>query len=228
MPADPAAPDWRGLLAIGLDRLRDVRTYAWFFGFSVVLSLVGDLTRREGAVGMGISFVASMFRVYAAIVLARQLMIGQLAFWPQDFHNLMRIIVVWFAASIALGLPLIAVLLLFDAAGLFTTWLLTLVLAVPAFLYFMSRSALFLPALAIDDPVRFWQSFEQGKPYWGRLAVVIVLLFLPTILFTWGLGKLGLPWPIRSALEALIGAAAALMAEAAACYLYWRDVRGNV
>jgi hypothetical protein len=70
----PADPTWRDLLAIGFDRLREFRTYAWFFAASVALSIIGGAAERAGGLGSVLSLAASLGFMYGTLVLARQLM----------------------------------------------------------------------------------------------------------------------------------------------------------
>jgi hypothetical protein len=93
MPANHATserlspPDWLGLLAIGVERLRDLRAYWWFFALTITLSTVTELLRHGGVVSGLASLGLGLVSLYAWFVLARQLMTGTLAPARFDVSN---------------------------------------------------------------------------------------------------------------------------------------------
>ncbi len=69
-------PRWHELLAIGFDRLLDVRRYLWYLAASVALTVaLGLLRDRPGGLLLGVMLVT--LNSLASVVLSRQLMTGR-------------------------------------------------------------------------------------------------------------------------------------------------------
>ena len=124
MTSDPEivrepAPDWRTLLVIGLDRLRDARTYGWFFASSIALSLAGSLAPEQG-VGEGLALIVTLVATtYTYILLSRHLMTGVLRAMPYDGIGLVRLIGAWFILVFIVAIPgLTRIIVLLSLPGL--------------------------------------------------------------------------------------------------------------
>jgi hypothetical protein len=225
----PADPDWRDLLAIGFDRLREFRTYAWFFGASVALSLASGAAERAHGLGSVISFGASLGFMYATLVLARQLMTGVLERQPHDVGSVLRLIGLGFAIALALVIPVAfaaVVGLAFSRAAAIAA---VLLVSFPITLYLAARTAFYLPALALNRPVTIRQSYGETQPYWPRLIAVFVIVGAAAAALgaalSWLPGVRELPWFVLRVVDGLASGAGVLIAESAACYLYWTRIR---
>jgi hypothetical protein len=222
--SDLPAPDWRGLLAIGVDRLRHPGLYAWYFGASVGLAVLAAAGARSGALGMAFTAATSLLNIYVGLLLARQLMLGRLETLPGDAGRVLRVLGV---GLLVVPLAIVAVLPVFLLAPSSAGPLIVVAVAVVALacLGYAARIALYLPALALGDAMTLRRSFAQGRPYWGRLSIVFVILAAPTAAASWVIENAGLPWFISAAIEGAFGAVVGMVGLAAPCYLYWTRVR---
>ena len=224
----PADPDWRDLLAIGFDRLRDFRRYAWFFAASVALSVVSGAAERRGGVGSMLSFIASLGFMYTTLVLARQLMTGALERNPQDLRSVFRLIGVGLVLALILVIPLVFAVVLTITVSVSVAVAVLLAIALPVGLYFAARTAFYLPALALNRPVTLRQSYAQTRRYWGRLLAVFVAVSAVGaavgVAILWLPGAHAIPWFALRVIDGLVSGAGVLIAESAACYLYWTRV----
>jgi hypothetical protein len=225
----PADPTWRNLLAIGFDRLREFRTYAWFFAASVALSLIGGAAEHAGGLGSVLSLAASLGFMYGTLVLARQLMTGELKRQPEDMQSMLRLIGLGFAIALVLAIPVAIAVVLGLAFSRTAAVGAVLMVALPTTLYLAARTSFYLPALALNRPVTLRQSYAQTRPYWGRLlavfaAVSVAAAALGTAIF-WLPAARELPWLLLRGIDGLVSGAGVLIAESAACYLYWTRIR---
>jgi hypothetical protein len=229
MPSDPIvpprhpAPNWIGLLAIGLDRLRDVRTYGWYFAATAVLQLLAELAPNDGAVSIGIALAGAGLSVYVSLLLARQLMTGRLTTAPYDPTNLLRLLGLLIAATSALVIVLVIAAVFFGGLPPLP-FLIGLVLA--AF-YLAARLAFYFPALALNDPISVRLALVLGRPFWARLLAVFITTGIAVSALSFAQPVL-IPAPVRRLLSTVFGAAAALINTSAICYLYWKHARSDL
>jgi hypothetical protein len=214
-------PDWRALLGFAFERLRDARTYAWYFAASVALAIITTAATRLGGLWPLASLVASLLNIYCALLLARQLMTGRLERWAGDAHRVFRIVTVSFV--LAPAAILLAVLLLAVRDSPVAPALLAAGGAI--LIALTARIAFYVPGLAVGDPMTLRRAYADGRSYWGRLAAVFAALAAPSWAASWLLTQGGLPWIASATLDGVIGALTGFLALSAVSYLYWRHVR---
>jgi len=215
-------PDWLGLLAIGIERLRDLRAYWWFFALTIVLSTVTELLRHGGMVSGLASLGLGVVSLYAWFVLARQLMTGTLAPARFDVSNVFAALVIGAILAVVVAAGLVVLLAAVDRSSALPFALAALA---PPFFYLVCRTAFYVPALAVNDPTSMRLSFRQGGPYWKALAVLFLVVGGGGWLINVVVTRAALPWPVQSLLHGSLEAAGTILLLAPACYLYWKYVR---
>src|SRR5688572_18104729 len=85
------APDWGGLVTIGVNELRRAGVYGWYFGAVVAIAVIGALL-GDGALAAIVSIALLIASLYVAILLARNIMTGRLETAPQDGRAILRLL----------------------------------------------------------------------------------------------------------------------------------------
>jgi hypothetical protein len=218
------APDWGGLVTIGVNELRRAGVYGSYFAAVVAIAVIGALL-GDGALAAVVSIVLLVASLYVAILLARHIMTGRLEAAPQDGRAILRLLGVSLLLAFGIGIPVMVLALLVGAEG-GLMWV-VLILAGLAMLYAGARISFFLPALALGDDTSILKAYRQTEAYWVRIAGVLLAVFLAAAVVVVILSVLGLPAVISGALAGALNAAAGIVGTAAVCHLYFNFARGS-
>ena len=210
-------PRWHELLAIGFDRLLDVRRYGWYLAASVALTVaLGLLADQPGGLLLGLMLVTVDF--LTSVVLSRQMMTGRLSLEHHDFGATARLLGL-FALVMAVGILLVSPL----SPQPPPDWLSPLTILVQALV--LARLGFYLPALALSDPTSVRDAFVQGRPFSGRLTILCLITTVPVVTADWALTAAGTPFAVAKIILGIVAFATGVMFTAALSYLYWTQVR---